>query len=182
MTARTKGEWRRWAKATRAQLNVTGLSEQLVTTLQGWSGYERAEHVLTYLAFGSEIDLSELGGKRFYATRTHPDGTLTVHALTGRLERHPYGFYEPSADSPQLEVERLQLLLIPGLAFDPAGNRLGYGRGFYDRLLARVPVGVPIVGVVPSALIVPALPAEAHDVSMTHLLSEEGIFRVPKAR
>ena len=136
--------------------------------------------MLTYLAFGSEVDLAGLSGRRFYATRVHPDGTLTVHALMGRLERHPYGFYEPTTDSEQFEVERLELLLIPGLAFDAAGNRLGYGRGFYDRLLAGVPQGVPIVGVVPSALLVRALPAEAHDVAMTHLLSEQGILEVSR--
>jgi 5-formyltetrahydrofolate cyclo-ligase len=177
-TARTKGEWRRWAKATRAQLDVGELSAQLTTTLQAWPTYGGAQHVLTYLAFGREIDLSGLSGRRFYAPRTHPNGALTVHALTGRLKRHPYGFDEPSTESPQFEVGRLELLLVPGLAFDAAGNRLGYGRGFYDRLLVGVPQGVPIVGVVPTALIVEALPAEAHDVAMTHLLSERGIFEV----
>lgn len=170
-----KTEWRRWAKKTRAQLDIPGLSNEAVARLEVWPLYERAEHILTYLAFGSELDLSNLSGKQFYTTRTRADGTLSVHALSEGLERHPYGFVQPRADSPAVAVERLELLLIPGLAFDRQGNRLGYGRGFYDRLLAQIREDVPLVGVAPSPLIVPTLPAEPHDVRMTHLLSETGV-------
>ncbi len=148
-----------------------------MTQLELWPTYRLAEHVLTYLAFGSELNLSGLQGKRFYITRTRDDGTLSVHALSEGLERHPYGFWQASRENSEVEIGRLQLLLVPGLAFDPSGTRLGYGKGFYDRLLGSVQKGVPIVGVTPSQLIVPALPTRAHDVPMTHLLSETGVFR-----
>ena len=69
-------------------------------------------------------------------------------------------------------------VLVPGLAFDRSGTRLGYGKGFYDRLLAEVPPGVPVVGVVPEGLIAGSLPRAPHDVPMTHLLSERGIYEV----
>ncbi len=177
----TKPEWRRWAKETRAQLDTPVLSKGVVAQLGLWSPFREAEHVLIYLAFGTEPNLAALLGKnpdkQFYATRTHKDYTLTVHKLTGELERHPYGFFQPVATSPAVELERLELLLIPGLAFDTSGTRLGYGRGFYDRLSAQIS-GVPIVGVAPSTLIVPTLPSEPHDVKMTHLVSERGVLEV----
>ncbi len=178
MAGWSKSEWRGWAKETRARLDIPALSKDVVTQLELWPVYRRAEHVLTYLAFGSELDLSGLKGKRFYATRTQDDGTLTVHALEDGLERHPYGFWQPSVGSPEVEVGRLELLLIPGLAFDLSGTRLGYGKGFYDRLLVGVQKSVPIVGVAPSRLIVPALPTRPHDVAMTHLLSETGVVEI----
>lgn len=178
MSAWTKAEWRRWAKATRARLDTPRLSAAVVAQLVTWSPYRCAEHVLTYLAFGSELELSGLKGKHFYATRTRDDGTLSVHALSRGLERHPYGFRQPGRDSPAVALARLELILVPGLAFDLSGTRLGYGKGFYDRLLTEVREGVPVVGVAPSRLIVPALPAELHDVSMTHLLSETGVVSV----
>lgn len=174
MTAWSKLEWRRWAKTTRAQLDIPALSTAVVAQLEAWPPYRRAEHVLTYLAFGSELNLSNLSGKQFYTTRTQRDGALSVHALSEGLERHPYGFFQPRAESPAVEITRLELLLIPGLAFDHLGDRLGYGRGFYDRLLLQVK-DIPVVGVTPLALIVPALPAEPHDVRMTHLLNESGV-------
>lgn len=174
----SKAEWRRWAKDARATLAIPALSRAVVKVMEGWAPYQNAEHVLTYLAFGSELTLSSLGGKSFYATRTREDGTLSVHALTGELTTHAYGFYEPSAENPEVEVGRLELLLVPGLAFDRSGTRLGYGKGFYDRLLPQLKPGVPVVGVAPSALIVEALPEEAHDVRMTHLLSEKGVTEI----
>ncbi len=134
--------------------------------------------MLTYLAFGTELDLSRPSGKHFYATRTRKDGTLSVRALIGELERHPYGFDEPNADSPEVPLTRLELILVPGLAFDRSGTRLGYGKGFYDRLLADVPPGVPVVGVVPESLIAETLPRAPHDVQVSHLLSERGIYEV----
>lgn len=170
-----KADWRRWAKETRGTLEIPALSRAAVKAIESWPLYQKASHVLTYMAFGSELTLSSLGGKRFYATRTREDGSLSVHALAGELEAHPYGFYEPNADNPEVEPGMLELLLVPGLAFDCSGVRLGYGKGFYDRLLPRLQTGVPIVGVAPSALIVEALPEAAHDVRMTHLLSEKGI-------
>ncbi len=182
MTSWGKTEWRTWAKATRAQLDTATLSEEAVKQLERWPPYRQAEHVLTYLAFGDELGLSGLKGKHFYTTRTHEGGTLTVHALEGGLERHPYGFQQPTADSPEIGLEGLELILVPGLAFDLSGNRLGYGKGFYDRLLKGVRAGVPVVGVAPSQLIVPALPAEPHDVRMTHLLSEKGVAVVSNER
>ncbi len=158
------------------------LSEEVTGQLERWPLYRRAEHVLTYLAFGDELELSGLEGKNFYTTRTRSDGTLTVHALGSGLERHPYGFEQPAADCPEVGLEGLELILVPGLAFDLSGNRLGYGRGFYDRLLQGVRAGVPVVGVAPSQLIVRALPTEPHDVKMTHLLSEKGQDLVPSTQ
>lgn len=175
MTGWSKSEWRRWAKETRAGLDIPALSSAAVTQLELWPPYRRAEHVLTYLAFGSELDLSGLKGKHFYITRTRDDGTLSVHALSEGLERHPYGFWQARQGSPEVAVGRPQLLLIPGLAFDRSGTRLGYGKGFYDRLLLQVRAGTPVVGVAPTPLIVPALPSRPHDVAMTHLLSETGV-------
>ena len=180
-TPSTKPQWRRWAKEIRGQLDVPCLSGRVLEHLERWPPYRRAEHILTYLAFGSELDLSGLEGKHFYTTRTHEGGRLSVHTLGGALERHPHGFYEPVAGGPEVGLGRLELLLVPGLAFDVLGNRLGYGGGFYDRLLTRfgsgIPSGIPVVGVATSALIVAALPSEAHDAPMTHLLSEAGVWR-----
>lgn len=179
---RTKPEWRVWAKAARAALDTPGLSRAVREQLERHPAYRQAEHVLTYLAFGTELNLAGLAGKHFYATRTHKDGALSVRELAGELERHPYGFLEPSAACPEVPLGRLELVLVPGLAFDRAGTRLGYGKGFYDRLLAEVPPGVPVVGVVSERLIVETLPRAPHDVPMTHLLGECGVYEVGSRR
>lgn len=176
-----KEAWRAWAKARRAGLELAALTPRLVAQLEDWPDYRRARHVLVYLAFGSELDLKglDLSGKRAYATRSHlPERRLSVHPLGTGLERHALGFSQPAAGAEEVDPRIIDLALVPGLLFDRSGTRLGYGLGFYDRFLPRLRAGVPSVGVAADALVVTALPAGAHDMPVTHLLSESGVRAV----
>jgi 5-formyltetrahydrofolate cyclo-ligase len=77
----------------------------------------------------------------------------------------------------------LTAVLVPGLAFDEHGNRLGRGAGVYDRFLATLPPSVLRVGLCPEALVVPALPTEPHDVPMHFVVTERrAIAGAPVAR
>jgi 5-formyltetrahydrofolate cyclo-ligase len=177
----TKAAWRRWAKAQRDALPVEALSARVVEHLRAWEGYRQAAHLLVYAAFGSELDLSALlqDDKRFYFTRTASESRdLTLHAAEGGLERHRYGYVQPKAGAALVAPEQIDLALVPGLAFDERGVRLGYGLGYFDRLLPRLRPQVPRVGITADALVVPALPHEPHDMRMTHLASESGIWKV----
>lgn len=180
MTPSSKAAWRAQAKRVRATLDRAAISRAVVAALRQSPLYQQAEHVLSYLAFGDELDVSALlaDDKHFYLTRTQltPEMGLSIHRYhPARLERHRYGFWQPAAELPEVPPEQLELVLVPGLAFDRRGVRLGYGKGFYDRLLARLAPGVPKIGITAEALIAPALPQAAHDVPMTHLASERGI-------
>ena len=176
----SKKVWRRWAKEVRASLPKVALSLRVAEELEHWPPYQKAAHVLTYAAFGSEIDLFALKNKSFYLTRTGetPQQGLTVHEVAGGLERHPYGYHQPFADAATIPPNRIDLALVPGLCFDERGARLGYGRGYYDRLLPLLPRSVPIVGVTAEALVVPELPRDTFDFPMTHLVTEKGVRRV----
>ncbi len=180
-TSTSKEAWRGWAKRVRRGLDLAELSAGVVRALGTWPAYREAEHVLIYLAFGSELDLSNLdfSGKRVYATRAHEDERrLSVHSLSEVLERHRLGFFQPPANAVEIDPEIIDLALVPGLVFDERGYRLGYGLGYYDRLLPSLRPDALVVGVTADALIVPALPHERHDVPVTHLASESGVRAV----
>lgn len=81
-----------------------------------------------------------------------------------------YGIPEPMAHWPAVKPA---LLLVPLLAFDAAGHRLGYGGGFYDRTLESL--NVPAIGIGYAGQEVAALPREAHDIALHGILTEHGL-------
>lgn len=90
----------------------------------------------------------------------------------------PYGLREPAG--PRLGADaigRASLVLVPALAVDRAGHRLGRGGGHYDRSLPLARSGVPLVAVVRDEELVPDLPAEPHDVPMTAALTPIGGYQ-----
>jgi 5-formyltetrahydrofolate cyclo-ligase len=90
------------------------------------------------------------------------------------LGRGAYGTSEPlSSAAPVMP----SVLLVPLLAYDPAGYRLGYGGGYYDRTLAAQPVLA--VGIAYAGQEIPAVPHEAHDLRLNAVLSETGLKRFP---
>lgn len=155
---------------------VEALARFLLTAPPGW--------IVTYRALAHEVDVSGLearpGVGPFALTRTPAAGReLTVHAVGGEVERHRWGFDQPTPASPRVPLGSVAVVLVPGLAFDRRGNRLGHGGGFYDRLLAKVPGTAWRVGVARSEMVVDRLPVEGHDVPMTHLATEAGVVRCP---
>ncbi|HLR47295.1 MAG TPA: 5-formyltetrahydrofolate cyclo-ligase, partial [Deinococcales bacterium] len=138
--------------------------------------------VLGYLPYPGEPDplpFAELGVRPYAVTRTETGNPeLTVHLLTPdlELELHRFGYLQPPADAPLVALSAVGLVLVPGLAFDRTGSRLGHGAGYYDRLLARLGPEVPRIGVVGAGTLLDAVPHEAHDVRMTHLLTEDALL------
>lgn len=179
-----KERWRTWARAARRLLATPERSGRVAQGLREWAGYRSARTVLLYLAFGSEVDLGPLladPARRLLVPRSEdaPTPELSLHRLDGaRLERHPYGPLQPRAGTPAVAPETVELALLPGLCFDAGGARLGYGRGYFDRFLGRLPAHVPRVGVTFDALVVERLPHEPHDVGVTHLATESGVVPV----
>jgi 5-formyltetrahydrofolate cyclo-ligase len=176
-----KKQLRKWAKETRATLPIIDISQAIVQHLQAWETYRQAKHILSYLAFGSEIDLSPLhqdSSRTFYVTKTSHD-QLSVHEL-GDLELHPYGFLQPAKHLAAVDPKIIDLVLVPGLCFDQQGTRLGYGKGYYDQLLPKLssaPLNtVPFVGISANALVVKTVPKESFDVLVTHLVTEAGVI------
>ena len=170
-----KGNWRAWAIGRRDGLHID--HTRIVVGLYRFM-FDIRGFVLTYRPMSGEVDLDPLLiGFPCAVTRTWPEGRLTIHAAVVPMERHRYGFVQPVAAAPELDAREIAVALVPGLAFDRHGTRLGHGAGHYDRLLPRL-AGIPLVGVTPAALVVDRLPRESHDVAMTHLATEAGVHAV----
>ena len=111
--------------------------------------------------------------------RESPDGTPLPlrwgRYLPGELVEAPFGLREPPQPwLPAEAVARAAMVLVPALAVDRQGVRLGRGAGFYDRTLPLADPGAALVAVVRDDELVDHLPAEPHDVRMTHALTPRG--------
>ena len=98
-----------------------------------------------------------------------------VRNLTTDLAVGQFGIRESSVGCPEIPLADLDLILVPGVAFDLSGHRLGRGKGFYDRLLANVR-GVKC-GVAFDQQITKIIPAETHDVRMNFILTPTRCIR-----
>lgn len=176
-----KSEWRAWAKAKREVLDWDPLSASIVDGLHRWIVPSDYLTVLVFLPMKHEINLVPLleadNVTRFAATRTPDRGELSVHELGGPLEVHRFGFLQPHSSAPTVAPDEIDVALLPGLAFDLYGNRLGRGAGYFDRLLGFTREDARCVGVVPSDLVVDLLPTDPHDIPVGFLATEEGVIQ-----
>jgi 5-formyltetrahydrofolate cyclo-ligase len=158
----------------------------IVENVQGLAQWKDARAVLLYASFGTEVETPRLleaawaTGKAVGLPRMEGKDLVVHEARSGdTLVGNPLGIPEPSIDSPLLSIERVSLVAVPGVAFDRRGARLGYGGGYYDRLLRTVPHAYR-VGVAYEAQVVDRLPTNHLDVPMDALATEGGIRVLPK--
>lgn len=141
--------------------------------------WKSSRTVLLVNPLPDELDLSPLfqialdAGKTVCAPGYDPESThyrpLLVENLGRDLVAGKYGILEPASDCPELPLKALDFLLVPGLAFDTAGCRLGRGKGHYDRLLSEA-VGWKC-GFGYGFQVLPRVPTEPHDIKLDSILT-----------
>ena len=123
-------------------------AEAIVERVAALEAFGAAEVVAVFVAVRGEVDLAGLvararsAQKRIALPRVDPDrGEVTLCEVHGEdpLVTGAFGIPEPSPEAHPLPGEAIDLILVPALAVDPRGHRIGYGGGFYDRLLPTLP-------------------------------------------
>ena len=149
---------------------------------------EAADTLLLYHGMGGEPDTARLlpalwaRGKAVCLPRCLPGRGLEARLVRpdSALIPHPYGMLEPGEDCPLVGKDAIGLVLVPGLAFDPSGGRLGQGAGFYDRWLADY-AGCT-AALCRTALLLPQVPRAPHDRGVELVLTEHGLYRADAQR
>jgi 5-formyltetrahydrofolate cyclo-ligase len=147
--------------------------------LRHWPRWVAARSVLAFLPLPSEVDLRPLlaevlrSGVEVSVPESSPDGTFRpcrLHSLESTdLETDALGIAVPKVRDP-VPLERIEVVLVPGVAFDPAGRRLGRGGGFYDRFLAGLPRPAATVGVCFRVQRVERVPVDPGDMPVEWLV------------
>ena len=92
------------------------------------------------------------------------------------LEPGTFNILEPKREFRRLvSPDELDLIIVPGVAFDPSGNRLGRGMGFYDRFLKKVKDNIPIIGLAYDFQVLEKIPANKTDIKVNKIITERRI-------
>jgi 5-formyltetrahydrofolate cyclo-ligase len=140
--------------------------------------YQQANTILAYSSYRQEPDLSALFDDRekVWGLPRCDGPDLVWHRydpLTHTLQPGAFGILEPAADWPQLVASIVDLILVPCVGGDRAGYRLGYGGGFYDRLLADPNwARIPTIGITFSPMLVEGLPIDPWDRPLDRICTE----------
>ncbi|MCE5300260.1 MAG: 5-formyltetrahydrofolate cyclo-ligase [Spirochaetia bacterium] len=106
-------------------------------------------------------------------------GTMKASKLVKGAEMSPGAFriMEPKKKRFLRKCSRLDLIIVPGIAFDRNGNRIGFGKGYFDKFMAKVPKTTVKVALAFSAQMVKAIPSQIHDVGVDYIVTEKGIIK-----
>ena len=146
------------------------------------TAFRRAKMVCCYVALPYEVQtwrmIEEMleRGKRVVVPAVRPRtkrlALCEVRAPAAELSRGVFGVWEPRRPTARpVPVRALDLVLVPGIAFDRRGHRVGHGHGYFDRFLARLPKTTPTVGLAFRFQVLDRLPIAAHDHAVQTILS-----------
>ena len=159
------------------------LSRRIADRILAMSEVARARTVMAFWSFGSEVETAPLIGRLVEAgtgvvlPRIEGGDVLPVSYAPGDpVASTDFGAMEPSAGR-AVEPERVDAVIVPGVAFDRRGGRVGYGGGYYDRFLAMTRPGVPAIAIAFGLQVVERVPEGRMDRRLDAIVTEDEVIR-----
>ena len=162
-------------------------SKQICEHIMNMPQFKLAKTVALYSAIGSEASLSPVifeCGKKVALPVCVEGNTLIFKAVGDEttLKKGSFGILEPKENQPTIPPEEIDLIFVPGAVFDKTGGRMGYGKGYYDRILPYLSEKCEIVGVSYSLQIADEIETEPHDIKVSLIVTEEGIHKCTSSK
>ncbi len=167
---------------------VKELSSKINSTIMKLRQYKDADTVMLYLDFNNEIDSMPLiedcfkSGKKVVIPYCKKEGLEIIptelNDMEKELERTKFGYLETKKEYVKpVDINDIDLILIPGLAFDTQCHRLGFGAGYYDRFLSRINENTVTMGVAYEFQILSLIPEiEQTDIPLNYVVTEKRII------
>lgn len=184
-----KSQLRTQAKQERLAMPLDDVSASIISQLTAWPVFQQARKVACYSALTHEVNLLPLmtefaESKLWFLPRIASDTEMTFHQWlpTQSMRSGRFGILEPSTETPSKirlqpdEDAMFDLVILPALMVDHTGNRLGHGKGYYDRFLSMLLDGCITVAPVPRQHYIAALPTEPHDLPVQFVVTEAGVI------
>lgn len=145
------------------------------------SEYKNSKVIFIYIGYSSEINTSNFikkflkDNKVVCVPRTNYEGKYMEAVVINSLEnlsKDKYGILEPDKDLNPIDIDNIDLVILPGLAFDNKGGRLGYGGGYYDKYLSNMSDDVVKIALCYDFQVVDNVPMEEHDICADLLITD----------
>lgn len=156
-------------------------SQSIIEHLENWDDFKRARTVLFFAALAGEPDIvplakKYLGKKQIAFPQIADSVNMQARQITSIDELMPrsLGIQEPGEGSEPVLPQNIDLVFVPALGVDTAGNRLGFGKGYYDRFLQHFS-GITCA-VVFDGQFMDTVPHDSHDFSMDFIATPTGVF------
>jgi len=188
-TSLLKQQLRQQAASTRNQLTSRQrqvYSAQIMQYAREYLLLNSIQRLLTYKALPAEVNTDALlanDALDVYVPRMLDDCDMTWVAVdaTSQWKQVGFGVFEPSQGKLWQPSSSKTVLFCPLLGFDTQGNRLGMGKGYFDRWLAKHGENIDVVGLAFSCQALPKIPVEQHDVPLATIITEHGVLSCPTA-
>jgi 5-formyltetrahydrofolate cyclo-ligase len=187
--ATRKTEIRKAAHAARkAQPDKDAVSRQITDRMMGLAPYQSAGTVMFYVDVRDEARTrhalpAAIASDKQVVIPFCVDGELELFHLESmnELEEGAYRILEPRAELREVPEKRvavaaLDLILVPGVAFDRRGGRTGHGKGYYDKLLQHASPQTPLVALAFDCQIFDEIPMQSHDIFMDLVVTESAVY------
>ena len=172
-----------------AQPNKEELSATICEQFMALPEYAAAKTVLFYIDVRSEVRTRQAlptalaSGKKIIVPWCNEKGELELFHLTN-MDELAVGMYKILEPKPELRKipekmvgpKDLDLVMVPGVAFDRQGGRMGHGKGYYDKLLQHARPETPLIALAFECQLFPEIPAASHDIFMDKVITERAIY------
>jgi 5-formyltetrahydrofolate cyclo-ligase len=155
--------------------------------LLGMDEYKRARLLAIYAPIHHEVDTARIAAEALGSGKRVAFPVVVEHGLVFRevkelssLEKGSYGIMEPCPTCMVFEPDEVDIFILPGIAFDLQGHRIGYGKGYYDKTLHRLEGKGRFVAFCYDFQLLEAIVGEPHDVRMDMIITEKRVIRTGK--
>lgn len=156
------------------------MDDEIIKKLINSEEYKKARGIFTYIGFASEIDTKIIIedalrlGKEVYVPKIFNKEMILIRIDSlENLVKSSYGILEPIGEENDFDVNKLDLIIMPGVAFDEEFNRLGYGAGYYDKFLDRNDLKCSKIALAYEFQVLDKLEVEEHDKKVDQIITEK---------
>ena len=167
------------------EITLKSYSDSIIDKLYSTDYYKKAKTIMTFISFGAEVDTHEFiktsiaKGKRIVVPITIPETKELKLSQVLDFDHLEIGFYDILTPKEEfisyVDPSEVDLIIVPGVAFDRNGYRIGYGGGYYDRFLANLD-HVTKISLAFDMQLISSIPHEHFDIPVNYIITEKEII------